>query len=103
MPLTGKWITRQGNEVRHRRTPRRPVDLDSGRPEFAQRAQKSVAVVDVLQWVAHKPNGAVRGRPLRVAHSRTGQAAARTNLDQDSTWSCQHRVQLVGEPDGELI
>ncbi len=92
MPLAGKRVTGQGNEVRLSRAQRCPVDLDSGRPEFTQSAQERVAVVGVLNGVAHEPNGAVSARPLGVPYRRTGQAAAGTDLDQDSTRIGQHHV-----------
>ena len=92
MPLASKRITGKGNEVRLSWTQRCPVDLDSGRPEFTQSAQKSVAVIGVLNGVTHEPNGAVPTRPLRMPHRRTGQAAAGTDFDKDSTRIGQHHV-----------
>ena len=55
----------------------------TGRPQLTQPEQEGVAVVGVLNRVAHQPNAAVPARPLRVPDRRTGQAGAGTHFDEN--------------------
>ena len=85
--------------MRLSRAQRCPVDLDTGRPQLAEREQEGVPVIGVLNRVAHEPNGAVPARPLRVPYRRAGQAAAGADLDKDPARIGQHHIEFVGEPD----
>ena len=100
MPLPLKGITGQREKPAGLPTAqRRPVDLDTGRPELPQREQECVAVVAVLGVMAHQPHRTVPGRPPRVSGRRRGQRAARADLDQDAVRVAEQHVDLVGETD----
>ena len=91
MLLPRKGIAGQRHALRLTPTQPCPVDVDSRRPELAERQQEGVAVISVLHLVPHQPNGAVTVRPLRMTHRRRGQGAAGTDLDEDPVRVAEQR------------
>ncbi len=96
----GKGITGQGDTLWLIAVQLRPVHLDACRPQLSQREQEGVAVVPALQRMAHQPDRAVVFRPARHPHSRSGQTAAGSHLDENAERIPEQCLHLFGEAHG---